>query len=137
MINERQMLEAMLNSTPEQCRAAGELFLALADRPRDVHFKADLQRRLDALPPEASNSLAARMAVARSKAAERDAELWRVGWHPIQLLRELKRAEYEGSDGMQPPPAVERLLEMHDDVAETGLVGLADDISAHSPSSTD
>lgn len=113
MIEERALLESIARSSQDECRQAGELFLALADRPRDVHFKAELRRRIDSLPPTPSGNLAEQMIEAHRRLAVQDKELWEAGWHPTQMLYALRAYGYAGAHDKQIPPKIEVLIELH------------------------
>ncbi|MBM7406916.1 MULTISPECIES: hypothetical protein [Sphingomonas] len=106
MISERDLLQSIANSTPDECRQIGQLFLSFVDAPRDAVWEANFRRRLAALPVQASD-LATLIAERRRYVAEYGGalEAWRHGWHPIQMRRQLEAMGYKGAPGGEPDAA--------------------------------
>lgn len=105
MVTERDMIEYLASTTQEQCREAGELFLSLADAPRDELWRANFRKRLAAMP-EPNADFAKALEQGRERVARRDAKLWERGWHPLQMERELRARGYSGLLNQDPEPYI-------------------------------
>lgn len=97
MLDARQMLILISRSTPAECRELGRLLLAMADAPRDIHWRASFAEKLAAMPAPPESDVAQIIAKARARvAAEQDA-LRETGWHPTQMRQELEARGYTGT----------------------------------------
>ncbi len=109
----RELMEVVAKSSQDECREIGEMLLALAQSPRDKMWQFKMTQAL-AQFPEPKSDLASRMQEARKRLAAEDAELWKAGWHPSQMIKELLDRGYRGNDGADLPPTVEQLVELRD-----------------------
>lgn len=105
MIDNRDLIRAIANSTPEECRELGKLFLAMADAPRDLHWKASFREKLASMPAPPDQTREGIVATARARITAENDELWRQGWHPTQMRRELEARGYTGIAAPAEQPA--------------------------------
>jgi hypothetical protein len=97
MIDQRELIQALARSTPDECREIGKLFLSMADVPRDVHWKAGFSEKLAMFPEPPETSIAIQMGKARARVTAENDALRAAGWHPIQMRAELEARGYTGA----------------------------------------
>lgn len=107
----RELMEVVAKSSQDECREIGEMLLALAQSPRDKMWQFKMAQAL-AQFPETKSDLATSIQQAKQRLAAADADLWKAGWHPSQMVKELLDRGYRGNSGADLPPAIERLIEM-------------------------
>ena len=108
MVTERDVIEFLAQTTQEKCREVGELFLSLADAPRDELWRASFRQKLAAMPAPNSD-FAKGLKDARERVNAEQAKLWRRGWHPVQMERELIARGYAGLTDEDPTPAMDQI----------------------------
>lgn len=101
MFDERELIAIVYRSTQAQCREIGEIFLELANSPRDLHWKAGFSRKLASFSAK-SDDLASRVESARRRTVQDDDEQWRAGRDPIQMRRRLTELGYSGEEAGDP-----------------------------------
>jgi hypothetical protein len=96
MIDEKTMVAIIAKSTQDECRQMGALFMSFAEVPRDVNWESQMRHAMMMYPEPPKSGIAEWLESSRAKYTASNDEMWRAGWHPVQMRKKLEELGYTG-----------------------------------------